>query len=65
MYIILVNCLGMFELTEKLAVEVELSSPISDPSVFVLQGPLSREGLPPRLCDREGREQQTSTIRAL
>lgn len=35
MHIILVNCLGMFELTEKLAVEVERSSPISDPSVLV------------------------------
>lgn len=35
MYIILVNCLGMSELTEKLALEMELSSPVSDPSVFV------------------------------
>lgn len=35
MYIILVNCLVLFELTEKLALEVSCSTPISQPSMFI------------------------------
>lgn len=34
-YVILVNCLVLFELTEKLALKVSCSTPISHPSMFI------------------------------
>lgn len=62
MCIILVNCLGMFELTEKLAPEVKLSSPVSDPSVFVSLSSkalcLKMGCLPDSVTGREGINRQ-------
>lgn len=59
-YMILAGCQVMFELTKKLALGMRLHTPPISDHVFASVSPKAsglQMAAPPRLCDREGRQE--------